>query len=84
MSEILWLEGKKYESKEILKKILSIYPNNNAISNQLFFFNIKDQVDLEQSISGIENLMKYNSYNPQAYKIPVSYTHLTQPTKRIV
>jgi predicted Zn-dependent protease len=69
MSEILWLEGKKYESKEILRKLLSIYPNNNAISNQLYFFNIKDNVDLEQSISGIEYLMKYNSYNPQAYKI---------------
>jgi predicted Zn-dependent protease len=69
MSEILWLEGKKYESKEILKKILNIYPNNNAISNQLFFFNIKDKVDLDQSISGIEYLMKYNSYNPKAYKI---------------
>jgi predicted Zn-dependent protease len=69
MSEILWLEGRKYESKEILKNILSIYPNNNAISNQLVFFNVKDEVDLEQSISIIEYLMKYNSYNPQAYKI---------------
>jgi predicted Zn-dependent protease len=69
MSEILWLEGKKYESKEILKRILSIYPDNNAISHQLFYFNIKDQEDLEQSISGIEYLMKYNSNNPQAYKI---------------
>lgn len=69
MSQILWLEGKKDASKEILKKILSIYPDNNAIGNQLYFFNIKDQVDLDQSISRIEYLMKYNSYNPQAYKI---------------
>jgi predicted Zn-dependent protease len=69
MSEILWLEGKKDASKEILKNLLSVYPDNNAISNQLFFFNIKDQVDLDQSISGIEYLMKYNSYNPQSYKM---------------
>lgn len=69
MSEILWLEGKKDASKEILKKILSIYPDNNAINNQLFYFNIKDQVDLEQSISGINYLIKYNSYNPEAYKM---------------
>ncbi len=69
MSQILWIEGKKDESKKILKKILNIYPDNNAINSQLFYLNIKDQEDIEQSISGINNLMKHNSYNPEAYKM---------------
>tara|TARA_Y200000002_G_scaffold76712_1_gene60307 strand:+ start:562 stop:1953 length:1392 start_codon:yes stop_codon:yes gene_type:complete len=69
MSEILWLEGKRDESRKILKQILSVYPDNNAINNQLFFLNIKDQVDIDQSISGINYLIKHNSYNPKAYKL---------------
>jgi len=69
MSEILRLEGKNDESKEILKKILSIYPDNNAINNQLFLLNIKDQVDMDLSISGINKHIKYNSYNPETYKM---------------
>ena len=69
MSQILWLEGKKDASREVLKKILSIYPDNNAINNQLFSLNIKDKVEIHQSISGISNLLKHNSYNPEAYKM---------------
>mgnify|MGYP007000308171 CR=1 len=52
-----------------LKKILNIYPDNNAINNQLFSLNIKDKVEIHQSISGISNLLKHNSYNPEAYKM---------------
>jgi len=69
MAEVLWLEGKKDESKNILKKILRVYPNNNAINNQLFLLNIKDSKNITETISGINNLIKNNSYNPEAYKI---------------
>ena len=69
MSEILWLQGKKKESKKILKDILRVYPDNNAINNQLFLLNIKDSVNIDESISGINTLIKHNSYNPEAYKI---------------
>ena len=69
MSEILWLEGKKKESKNILKNILRVYPDNNAINNQLFLLNIKDSENIDESISGINALIKRNSYNPEAYKI---------------
>ena len=69
MSEILWLEGKKNESKQVLKNILNVYPNNNAINNQLFLLNIKDSKDVSKSISVINNLMKHNSYNPDSYKM---------------
>ena len=69
MSEILWLEGKKNESRNILRGILSVYPDNNAINNQLFLLNIKDSENIDESISGINALIKRNSYNPEAYKI---------------
>jgi predicted Zn-dependent protease len=69
MSEILWLQGKKKESKNILKDILRVYPDNNAINNQLFLLNIKDSKNIDESISGINTLIKHNSYNPEAYKI---------------
>ena len=69
MSEILWLEGKKKESRNILKGILRVYPDNNAINNQLFLLNIKDSKNIDESISGINTLIKHNSYNPEAYKI---------------
>ncbi len=69
MSEILWLHGEKNISKNILKKILAIYPNNNAINNQLYFFNIKDSVNLKASLSGLNKLMEHNLYNPDSYKL---------------
>ena len=69
ISEILWLEGKKKESRNILKGILRVYPDNNAINNQLFLLNIKDSENIDESISGINALIKRNSYNPEAYKI---------------
>ena len=69
MSEILWLQGKKKESKNILRDILRVYPDNNAINNQLFLLNIKDSKNIDESISGINTLIKHNSYNPEAYKI---------------
>jgi len=69
LSKILWNEGKKNESKNILRKILRIYPNNNAINNQLFLLDIKDSENIDKSISGINTFIKHNSYNPDAYKI---------------
>ena len=69
MSEILWLEDKKNESKKILREILRVYPENNAINNQLFLLNVEDSKNIDETISGINELIKYNSYNPEAYKI---------------
>ena len=69
MSEILWLEDKKNESKKILREILRVYPNNNAINNQLFLLNVEDSKNIDETISGINELIKYNSYNPEAYKM---------------
>ena len=69
MSEILWLEDKKNESKKILREILRVYPENNAINNQLFLLNVEDSKNIDETISGINELIKYNSYNPEAYKM---------------
>ena len=69
MSEALWLQGEKTLSKRILKKLLAVYPNNNAINNQLYFLNIKDSVNLESATAGLDKLMDYNSLNPDAYKL---------------
>jgi predicted Zn-dependent protease len=69
MSEILWLQNEKKLSKKILEKILTIYPNNNAINNQLYFLNIKDSINLKTSTGGLAKLMKNNIYNPDLYKL---------------
>lgn len=69
MSEILWLQNEKKLSKKILEKILTIYPNNNAINNQLYFLNIKDSINLKTSTTGLAKLMKNNIYNPDLYKL---------------
>ena len=36
MSDIIWASGKKKKLDKILKDILEVYPNNNAITFQLF------------------------------------------------
>ena len=69
MSEILWLQNEKKLSKKILEKILTIYPNNNAINNQLYFLNIKDSIKLKTSTTGLAKLMKNNNHNPDLYKL---------------
>ena len=69
MSEILWLQNEKKLSKKILEKILTIYPNNNAINNQLYFLNIKDSINLKTSTTGLVKLMKNNIHNPDLYKL---------------
>jgi predicted Zn-dependent protease len=69
MSEILWLQNEKKLSKKILENILTIYPNNNAINNQLYFLNIKDSINLKTSTAGLAMLMKNNIYNPDLYKL---------------
>jgi predicted Zn-dependent protease len=69
MSQILWLQNEKKHSKKILEKILTIYPNNNAINNQLYFFNIKDSINLKISTTGLAKLMKNNNHNPDLYKL---------------
>jgi len=69
MSQILWLQNEKKHSKNVLKKILTIYPNNNAINNQLYFLDIKDSMNLKASVSGLGRLMKNNIYNPDLYKL---------------
>ncbi len=69
MSEILWLLDEKKLSKEVLEKILAIYPNNNAINIQLYFLNIKDSINLRASTRELAKLMKTNNYNPDLYKL---------------
>ena len=69
MSEILWLQNEKKLSKKILEKILTIYPNNNAINNQLYFLNIKDSINLKASTTELSKLMKNNIHNPDLYKL---------------
>jgi predicted Zn-dependent protease len=69
MSQILWLQNEKKHSENILKKILTIYPNNNAINNQLYFLNIKDSINLKASTLGLARLMNNNIYNPDLYKL---------------
>ena len=69
MSEILWLQNKKKLAEDVLEKILAIYPNNNAIRNQLYFLNIKDSTKLKASTEGLDKFMKYNMYNPDFYKL---------------
>jgi len=69
MSEILWLQNEKKRSKKVLEKVLAVYPNNNAIKNQLYFFDIKDSVNLRTSTVELEKLMEDNIYNPDFYKL---------------
>ena len=69
MSEILWLQNEKKLSKQILEKILTIYPNNNAINNQLYSLNIKDSINLKTSTTELAKLMKNNNHNPDLYKL---------------
>ena len=69
MAEILWLQNEKKLSKKVLEKVLSVYPNNNAINNQLYFLDIKDSKNLKASTKGLAKLMKNNIYNPDLYKL---------------
>ena len=69
MSDILWAQGNKENARKILEDVLEIYPNNNAISFQLLKQNIKDSIDLEQSVKKLNTIMLYNRNNPSAYKL---------------
>ena len=69
MSEIHWANGEKNKSRDILKDILEIYPENNAITFQLLKYNIKDSIDLDQSVIRLNLMMSDNYNNPLAYKL---------------
>tara|TARA_Y100001936_G_scaffold41096_2_gene39655 strand:+ start:197 stop:1618 length:1422 start_codon:yes stop_codon:yes gene_type:complete len=69
MSDILWADGEKNKAREILKDILEIYPNNNAITFQLLKYNIKDSIRLDQSVKKLSIAMSNNYNNPRAYKL---------------
>ncbi len=69
MSDIMWASGKKSEANKILKDILEVYPNNNAITFQLLKNNIKDSIDIENSIRKLDKLVQNNIHNPLAYKL---------------
>ena len=60
MSDIMWASGKKSEANKILKDILEVYPNNNAITFQLLKNNIKDSIDIENSIRKLDKLVQNN------------------------
>lgn len=69
MSEIHWANGEKNKSRDILNDILEIYPENNAITFQLLKYNIKDSIDLDQSVIRLNLMMSDNYNNPLAYKL---------------
>jgi predicted Zn-dependent protease len=62
-------KGNYIKAKKILEKILTIYPNNNAINNQLYSLNIKDSINLKASTTELSKLMKNNIHNPDLYKL---------------
>ena len=69
MSDILWTMGEKKEAKNILNNILEVYPDNNAITFQLLHYNIKDSINLVQSMKKLNEIMEGNKNNPVAYKL---------------
>ncbi len=69
MSDILWAMGEKNEARNILHNILEVYPNNNAITFQLLQYNIKDSINLIQSMKKLNEIMEGNKNNPVAYKL---------------
>ena len=69
MSDILWANEEKNKAREILKDVLEIYPNNNAITFQLLKYNIKDSIRLNESIKKLSMIMLNNYNNPRAYKL---------------
>ena len=69
MSDILWTMGEKKEAKNILVSILEVYPNNNAITFQLLKYNIKDSLQLVQSMKKLNEILENNKNNPVAYKL---------------
>ena len=69
MSDILWAMGEKNEARNILHNILEVYPNNNAITFQLLQYNIKDSINLIQSMKKLNEIMEDNKNNPVAYKL---------------
>ena len=69
MSDILWTMGEKKEAKNILDSILEVYPNNNAITFQLLKYNIKDSLQLVQSMKKLNEILENNKNNPVAYKL---------------
>ena len=68
MSQIYWSDNRKNEAKNILKNVLSIYPNKSILV-QLAMYNIKDRIELKKNINFIESIIKSNPYNPELYKL---------------
>ncbi len=69
MADIHWAMGEKIESRKIIKKLLEIYPNNNAINFQLLKQNIKDSFDLDKSVMKLKDFTKKNNNNPMIYNL---------------
>ena len=69
MADIHWSMGEKIESRNIIKKLLEIYPDNNAINFQLLKQNIKDSIDLDKSVAKLKDFSKKNNNNPTMYKL---------------
>ena len=69
MADIHWSMGEKIESRNIIKKLLEIYPDNNAINFQLLKQNIKDSFNLDKSVLELKDFTKKNNNNPTIYKL---------------
>ena len=59
----------KNEATKILKDILEVYPDNNAITFQFLKNNINESIDIENSVRKLGKLTQNNIHNPLAYKL---------------
>ena len=57
MADIHWAMGEKIESRNVIKKLLEIYPDNNAINFQLLKQNINDSFNLDKSVKRIKRFI---------------------------
>tara|TARA_Y100000389_G_scaffold205061_1_gene262608 strand:+ start:19866 stop:21287 length:1422 start_codon:yes stop_codon:yes gene_type:complete len=69
MAKILWDIGEKNKAKNVLKKVLSVYPDNNSINGHLLNLNIKTSYKLSASVEKLNKLIENNPYNPESYKL---------------
>ncbi len=69
MSDILWANEEKNKARNILREVLEIYPDNNAITFQLLKYNIKDSIRINESVKKLNILMENNHHNPRVYKL---------------
>ena len=68
----------------LLKKSFTIGNHRTSISLEPEFWDALELKANEQDVSLSKLVLKIDNEKPKDYNNPVSYTHLTLPTKRIV